>query len=189
MGFTFFSSFSPFSCVDSPSNALQWVNIAVISPTSQKTQNICIIFVQCWTKCFVFAGIELAAAPANFTAKTSCDQWLSVTNDFFCLAEARSLVTGSTVCVWSIETSLNLIKCFFDRCLVNPIIQYWRCLFFIIVNIFCLLELEIVLAVLASNVNVTSVFIMFIGFIPTGSVIYTCITFMGVINKNVQLIG
>ena len=27
----------------------------------------------------------------------SCDQRLSVTNDFFCLAEARSLVTGSTV--------------------------------------------------------------------------------------------
>ena len=42
--------------------------------------------------------IEPAAAPANFTAKThSCDQRLSVTNDFFCLAEARSLVTGSTV--------------------------------------------------------------------------------------------
>ena len=42
--------------------------------------------------------IEPAAAPANFIAKThSCDQRLSVTNDFFCLAEARSLVTGSTV--------------------------------------------------------------------------------------------
>ena len=42
--------------------------------------------------------IEPAAAPANFTAKTySCDQRLSVTNDFFCLAEARSLVPGSTV--------------------------------------------------------------------------------------------
>ena len=42
--------------------------------------------------------IEPAAAPVNFTAKThSCDQRLSVTNDFFCLAEARSLVTGSTV--------------------------------------------------------------------------------------------
>ena len=42
--------------------------------------------------------ITPAAAPANFTANThSCDQRLSVTNDFFCLAEARSLVTGSTV--------------------------------------------------------------------------------------------
>ena len=44
--------------------------------------------------------IEPAAAPANFTAKThSCDQQLSVTNDFFYLAEVRSLVTGSTVMV------------------------------------------------------------------------------------------
>ena len=34
--------------------------------------------------------IEPAAAHANFTAKThSRDQRLSVTNDFFCLAEAR----------------------------------------------------------------------------------------------------
>ena len=42
--------------------------------------------------------IEPAAASANFTAKThSCDQRLSITKDFFCLAEARSLVTGSTV--------------------------------------------------------------------------------------------
>ena len=44
--------------------------------------------------------IEPAAAPANFTAKThSCDQQLSVTNDFFYLTEVRSLVTGSTVMV------------------------------------------------------------------------------------------
>ena len=42
--------------------------------------------------------IELATVHANFTAKThSCDQQLSATNDFFCLAEAWSLVTGSTV--------------------------------------------------------------------------------------------
>ena len=45
-----------------------------------------------------YSDIEPAAAPAKFTAKThSCDQRLSVTNDIFCLAEARSLVTGSTV--------------------------------------------------------------------------------------------
>ena len=45
-------------------------------------------------------GIEPAAAAANFTAKThSCDQRLSVSNDFFCLAEARSFVTGSTVLI------------------------------------------------------------------------------------------
>ena len=42
--------------------------------------------------------IEPGAALAICTAKThSCDQRLSATNDFFCLAEARSLVTGSTV--------------------------------------------------------------------------------------------
>ena len=44
--------------------------------------------------------IEPGGALAIFTAKTySCDQRLSATNDFFCLAEARSLVTGSTVAI------------------------------------------------------------------------------------------
>ena len=44
-----------------------------------------------------YNDIKPAAAPTNFTAKShSCDQRLSVTNDFFCLVEARSLVTGST---------------------------------------------------------------------------------------------
>ena len=42
--------------------------------------------------------IEPGAAPVNFTAKThSCDQRLSATNNFFRLAEARSLVIKSTV--------------------------------------------------------------------------------------------
>ena len=37
----------------------------------------------------------------------------------------------------------------FGRCSVNPIIQYWKCLFFI--NIFRHLKLEIALAIPASN--------------------------------------
>ena len=37
----------------------------------------------------------------------------------------------------------NLNKIAFDRCLVNTIIHYWRCLFFIIINIFRHLELKI----------------------------------------------
>ena len=44
----------------------------------------------------------------HFTAKThSCDQRLFVTNDFFCLAEARSLVTGSTVLIVSVKIYLT----------------------------------------------------------------------------------
>ena len=54
-------------------------------------------------RALIHNDIEPAAAPANFTAKThSCDQRLFVTSDFFCLAEARSFVTGSTVSYFSI---------------------------------------------------------------------------------------
>ena len=34
---------------------------------------------------------------------------------------------------------------------VNPIIQYWKCLFFININVFRYLRLKIVLAIPASN--------------------------------------
>ena len=37
--------------------------------------------------------------------------------------------TWFRACFRSIEILLNL-KIIFGRCLVNPIIQYWRCLFF-----------------------------------------------------------
>ena len=39
----------------------------------------------------------------------------------------------------------------YGRCLVNPIIQYWRCQLFININIFRDLKLEIALAVPALN--------------------------------------
>ena len=39
----------------------------------------------------------------------------------------------------------------FDRCLINSIFQDWRCLFFINMNIFHHLKLEIALAIPASN--------------------------------------
>ena len=42
--------------------------------------------------------VNVVVMSPNVTAKThSCDQRLSVTNNFFCLAEARLLVTGFTV--------------------------------------------------------------------------------------------
>ena len=49
---------------------------------------------------------------------------------------------------------INIVK--FDkivsgRCSVNPIIQYWLCLFFININVFLHLKLEIALAIPASN--------------------------------------
>ena len=43
---------------------------------------------------------------------------------------------------------LNLIKQFL---IANQIIQNWRCLFFINIDIFCRLKLEIALAIPASN--------------------------------------
>ena len=42
-------------------------------------------------------------------------------------------------------------KIIFYRCLINPIFQYWRCLFFINMNIFRQLKLEIALAIPASS--------------------------------------
>ena len=54
-------------------------------------------------------------------------------------------------CFRSMEISLKLIKRILCRCLVNPIIKYWRYLFFININIFHHLKLEIALAIPASN--------------------------------------
>ena len=42
-------------------------------------------------------------------------------------------------------------KIFFVRCIVNPIMQYWRCLFVIDIHIFRHLKLEIASAIPASN--------------------------------------
>ena len=54
--------------------------------------------------------------------------------------------------MFQINRNINKFdKIIFDRCLFDPIFQYWRCLFFTNMNIFRHLKLEIALAIPASN--------------------------------------
>ena len=54
-------------------------------------------------------------------------------------------------CLRSKVISRHLLKCLLVDAIVNPIIHYWRCLFYININIFRHLKLKIASAISASN--------------------------------------